>query len=137
MKLLLLLVLFVSAALAQVPTPAQVAAHSVVGNLTIDVTDIQIPVPYGSPETKAMVTVCSSVEVTNMQIYITSGTPEAQFNSVQDFLVSKAGSAYCGSVVATAERAKITYILANSGSQARIVPVQPPATSGSTAAPRR
>ena len=96
------LLLFAGAAVAQVP------AHSVVGNVTIDVVDVSIPVAYGAAEMKAAISICTNMDSTYATVYITylDGT-----NLDVSAKFAKVDSAYCGVVVAAGQRKDMTAIV--------------------------
>jgi hypothetical protein len=138
MKRALLFLLFLSSALLAQTTPApQVPAHSVIGSLTIDVADVDIPVPYGTTETKAVISACSSTQANRIQMNIAmlfpDGTTRESFYDLMPPVNTANG--YCASMVAMGPRAKIAYVYASAINQVSVTP--PPATSGSTEAQRR
>lgn len=123
MKAFALLLLLAAAALAQVP------AHSVVGSLTLDVSDVVVAVPYGPSEAKAVVSVCDTQESQRFQITINSQeSPDTIYGLYYDIATTKAGDLYCGSVVATVPRASILSVDVQHG--VHFAP--PPPTAGST-----
>jgi hypothetical protein len=102
--------LFALLALFALPVAAQVPAHSVVGTVTLDVTDISIPVAYGAAETKAVLSICSSADIPQLWVTVgynaTDGTND--IFDVQYFLTTvKTGNGSCASVVANTARAGI------------------------------
>ena len=128
MKLALPLV-FAAAVFAQVPT------HSAVGSLTIDVVDIQVPVTYGTTETKAVISVCSAVAVSQMQVNVTVQLPDGNISGIL-YAPSppvNTGTAYCSSIVAVRERANIIFVNATASNAASVTPPAQPTASGSMA----
>lgn len=122
MKLAVLL-LFAVVAFAQVP------AHSVVGALTIDVVDIQVPVAYGTIETKAVISVCSSQQVNRIQlnIFAADSTGASIASATHDAATTQVEGAYCVSAVASVGRSTLTELYAYATTQAHIlVPLPPP-----------
>jgi hypothetical protein len=133
MKLALLLALAAAAS-------AQVPAHSVSGTLTIDIADVQVPVPYGTTETKAVISVCSSAQVSRIQVAIAAVDSNGilMFSSNYDVSTTNVANGYCASMVAPDQRIKLTQLTATAANQANIFAPSPSAaTSGSMAARQR
>lgn len=130
-----LLLMLVSAAVAL----AQIPAKSVVNGLTIDVADIQVPVPYGAAETKAVISVCSATAVTRIDLEVAVLFPDSVSHSQVYELVppTNAGGVYCAAMVALGARAKITYLSATAANRATVMPPPAPVTSENTAGRRR
>jgi hypothetical protein len=133
---LLLMLVFAAAALAQIP------AKSVVNGLAVEVADIQIPVPYGAAETRAMITVCSEQKVTQIQLGTGSQnmTGASDGNAMHYLAPIKAGAAYCASIVGPTERARITQITVTASTYTELYTpptAHPPATSENTASRQR
>ena len=130
MKLLLPL-LFAAAALAQVPT------HSVVGSLTMDVADIQVPVPYGAPEAHAAISLCTPddlIQTLSLTVNIQSAGGDLH-GYLQQMPVAKAGAVYCGTIVAPVERALLSSIYVEENRVAQFS--APPAAPAPAASYRR
>jgi len=116
MKLPFLMLVLVASALAEVP------AKSVVGNLTVEVTDMQIVLPYGT-ETRALITVCTEMPLNRVQISSQSlsptGAPETS-SSVEMPLI-KAGTSYCAATLAPSSRARLVTVGVNAIAGADII----------------
>lgn len=116
MKHSMLLLFCAAVALAQVP------AHSVSGAVTVDVSEVSVPVPYGPAETRAVVSVCSQnpAKTASLDIYSTGDYASLSVKLTQF------DTRYCGSVVLTSPMAAITSIDANLWGLIHVVPPPPP-----------
>jgi hypothetical protein len=100
--------------------------------------DIQVPVTYPTTETKAVISVCSAVAVSQMQVNVTVLLPDDNISGTLYATLPRVntGTAYCSSIVAVGERAKIIFVDAVASNAASVTSPAQPATSGSMARPQ-
>ena len=126
---LLTYMLFSLAAFAQTAAPPTFPAHSVNGDFTIDLADISIPVPYGTPKTMVAVSICSARQFNQVQVGIASADGVGEGKTL---LLAKSQNGYCGTFTAAMQAATVAEIDIDATTSLRLTPPKDQSATAST-----
>lgn len=127
MKLLLFALFGVVCFAQDPPAPVPIIpTHSVSGDSTVDISDVDVKTAYGTTETKAAVSVCVSRSYAMVQVQITGPTIEVSYQ-LAPVLKAVTNAGNCATVMAPVDRKGLVSIQVYLANLITIVPIKPAA----------
>ena len=125
----LVLLVVATAGFCDTPVVPTFPSHSVIGDVTVDVVDIVVPVSYATPEPHAVITLCSDNAYTIVGISVI--TLDLKNDSRSIYLTQIPSGKYCGMIVAGTYQSNISEIDLDFGKSLRLI--APPVKQESSA----